>query len=683
MTDRCVTTVYPGGAYCVDCDEQPFIATVPEHIDTIIDRAWDSGANSIASVEAPCYVQWTAPTLTVGEMLGLNPLFPPRVDVTDPTNIAAAFYVYTIGTQMFAQPVAFGSNVGSAHGINSSAVLRIEHIGVTASFKLNGTIIATCPLSDGANRVAIAIYQSGDHVSTPTFAALTTWHVEGTVVMHGRGSLRGSFSANFGTLHGRGRLIGTRVFGGILHGRGRLEGSSFSSYGSIHGHGALRATQGLVDPHPSYGELHGHGRLVGVGTIRDYGDGHLYGRGRLAGSFSANYGSIHGRGRLQGEEDVTPPGAILFLLQSPGIMQMTSGYSKETIGETIAFTDTPTQRLVNQIIESIRLTDTPMSFLSAIEQIVEKLDVVDQIAVIWRMIIAESLALTGVAAPSWIAVERIFETLRLIGGPSTTVHLFSLIVETLGLQDALAVIAREHISESTAFTETVTSHLDANVHLVENMLLTAVPTGFARISAIINETISLADNPAASLHAFEHLLESVDFSVTIHIGDTLYLAWVVNTESRAATTYEQYPFNSFTDEFDKHYYGAAEDGIYELEGSTDDGDAINARVRLGLNDLGTGKEKRIPSLYLGYTATGRLLLKVTITEVDGSRTENWYQLTPRGAGDMREGRIKIGRGLKAVYWDIEIANIDGADFSFSDLKLFPMILDRRIRGQDG
>lgn len=683
MTERCITTTYPTGAYCVDCDEQPFIAAVPAHIDTIIDRAWDAGANSISQKETPCFVQWTVPALTAGEMLGLNPLFPPRLDVTSPTNIAAAFYVYTIGTQMFAQPVSYGTSLGTAQGIVAGTVLRIEHIGTTAHFKIGGTEFATCPLAEGANRVGIAIFQSGDHVSTPTFATMTTWDVSGTGVLQGRGSLRGSFSPNFGVLHGRGRLVGTRIFGGTLHGRGRLAGSSFASYGSIHGHGALRAAQGLTEPHPSYGLIRGSGRLVGEGTIADYGDGSINARGRLQGSFSPNYGSIHGRGRLIAEQNVTPPGAVLLLLESPGVMLMTSGYSKEFVNDTVVFQATMVQQLINQIRETIAVTDTPQSYLQAIEHLSDRLDVIDQIAVIWRMLLAESLALTGAATPTWIAIERVFEVLRLVAGPSTTAELLSLISEALGINDALAVVMREQITESAAFADIVASHLDAAEQLVESILLASVPAGTARLSAIVDESFAIGGDATTSLNAFEHLLETVTFALTVRIGDDLFLAWVVNTETRAATVYENYPFNSFC-EFDENYWlGAAEDGVYELEGDDDAGEDINAHVRLGLSNMGSGREKRFPSLYLGFRASKPVVLKAVTVSLSGERIENWYRITPSSDGEFREGRIQIGRGLKSVYWDWIVANTEGGEIEIGDLKFMPLILDRRIRGRDG
>lgn len=683
MTDRCVTTTYPNGGYCVDCDEQEFIAPVPEHVDTVIDAAWDAGANSVRVVEAPCYVQWSPKPETFGECIGLIPLLPIRSAVGDPTNIPAAFYVFISGITMFAQPKQFGVDIGTPHAITTATVLRIEHVGAAAHFLLGSVQIASCSMPPGANRAAIAMYRSNDALATPTFAALTSFDVGGSGGASLRCVAKGSWTRDHGVVRIRCTAHGGRRDNGHANLRCTAIGHATTTYGGARMTCTARGSRGMVIPVPNVGTAKLTCTARGDGIIVDAGSmsGHL--RCIAKGNWAASHGGARMRCTAKGSE-IGQEAGVLLLLQSPGVMLMTIGYSRETIGDTISLADAATQQLINAILETIAFTAAPSSYLQAIQHLVENIDVIDQIGVLWKLLLAETVNVIETVAPTWIAIERAFEILRLIAGPSSSVQLLNLLIETIGINEALAIVIREQINEAAAFTETVTTRLAAAETVVESVLLDAVPSGSARMAALVEESFAIGANPATSLHAFEQLIESMSLSMTVHIGDDLYLAWVVNTETRGATTYANFPFNSFCDFDDpKQYYGAADDGIYELEGSTDDGDAITASVRKGLDNLGTGKEKRFPSMYLGYRASGPLVLKVTTVETDGSRIENWYRIVPRGDGEIREGRIQIGRGLRSVYWDFEIMNVDGADFDFADLKLFPLILDRRIRGRDG
>ncbi len=48
------------------------------------------------------------------------------------------------------------------------------------------------------------------------------------------------------------------------------------------------------------------------------------------------------------------------------------------------------------------------------------------------------------------------------------------------------------------------------------------------------------------------------------------------------------------------------------------------------------------------------------------------------AEDMQDGRVPMARGVKGTYWQFEITNVDGADFSIDDITLLPTIIKRRV-----
>jgi hypothetical protein len=381
--------------------------------------------------------------------------------------------------------------------------------------------------------------------------------------------------------------------------------------------------------------------------------------------------------------DVPPPAPdVMFLLfEGQGWLTMTVGFQRALLQDTVALTAVPLEQMINTLVERLALSATPLTTLHAVSLLREAVEFVDQLGVIWKLLLQDAVKVGGVPAPSLVAIERVLDSLQLVAGPGSTIEVRNLVAQTLALNDAMAVVAKEQIGDTVAFAEVFTTAMAARSRLLDQILMVAVPSGSARILAVIDETIAIGDTPATTLEALSRLQETVGFNVTLTIGDETYVAWVVNTETRAAWEYANYPFNSFC-EFDGRCYGAAADGIYTLGGETDAGTDIKARFRLGLSTLGIAKEKRIPAIYWGVRTNGDVIIKMIVTDETGEKFEHWYRLTARGAAGTREARTQIGRGLESVYWDMEVENVDGADFEFDNIQMLPMILDRRVRGRD-
>jgi len=177
---------------------------------------------------------------------------------------------------------------------------------------------------------------------------------------------------------------------------------------------------------------------------------------------------------------------------------------------------------------------------------------------------------------------------------------------------------------------------------------------------------------------FQHLIyeaeDSLDFAVVLRMGDEVYAAWVLNPATQGVSRYEDYPFNSMAG-CGGVYYGVADDGVYLLDGDTDDGAAISASLKTGLFRFGRAQAKRMADVFIGVTAAGDMVLKVQSDE-NGVRTERWYEVIDRG--DASNHRVKLGRGAKSPYWGFELVNVNGADFELDNIQLHPMTLTRKV-----
>ena len=188
-----------------------------------------------------------------------------------------------------------------------------------------------------------------------------------------------------------------------------------------------------------------------------------------------------------------------------------------------------------------------------------------------------------------------------------------------------------------------------------------------------NETLSLHDaltvNGILGIVLPESLLLSDQIS-----SNAALLAYVVNANTLALTTYNNYNFNSFA-KLGGKYYGAADDGIYELSGANDNGTQIAASVTLGKQDFNSELLKTMPSVYVGLSATGAMILKV-VTDTGSARL---YKLaTPTNTTALQSGRFKLGRGVTSRYWQFELQNVDGSDFTLDSITLHTVVLSRRI-----
>lgn len=168
----------------------------------------------------------------------------------------------------------------------------------------------------------------------------------------------------------------------------------------------------------------------------------------------------------------------------------------------------------------------------------------------------------------------------------------------------------------------------------------------------------------------EALLQSVMTAraTTPAPGDT---ATVYSLDVGGSTRYTNYAFNSFA-QFDGAHYGAKADGIYLLQGSTDDGDFINASVNLGRPNMGSFNRKGLPYVYVGAASSGVLILKVV---ADGQ--EYFYRASSSGT-DVATHRFTPGLGLRATNYELEIQNESGDAFDLAEIEFVPVQLSRRI-----
>lgn len=158
------------------------------------------------------------------------------------------------------------------------------------------------------------------------------------------------------------------------------------------------------------------------------------------------------------------------------------------------------------------------------------------------------------------------------------------------------------------------------------------------------------------------------------------LALQMNTETNAASVFTQYPYHSLGVS-KKGYIAATNSGIFLLDGETDNGLPIDAFIRSGFFDL-AGMEgiensaiKRCTGVYVGYRANGDMVLTL---KTDGEAHPQRYVLQQHESG-LTEQRVKTGKGVKSRYWQYELKNASGSDFSLDQIEFLFEMLSRKVR----
>lgn len=182
------------------------------------------------------------------------------------------------------------------------------------------------------------------------------------------------------------------------------------------------------------------------------------------------------------------------------------------------------------------------------------------------------------------------------------------------------------------------------------------------------------DTPAIRL-----VLQGITQGTTAQVAASR-VTYVLQTERQALTKYTNFPFNSFA-VFAGRYLGAGPDGIFELTGDTDAGTAIQAVARFGVTDLGSSRVKRVNHVYIGMRAPqGKkaMLLRVLTNETQ----QRDYGVKASISAGLHTTRVDLGQGVESRYWQFELRNRDGVDFSVDTVEVAPTPTRRRMGAKD-
>lgn len=160
-------------------------------------------------------------------------------------------------------------------------------------------------------------------------------------------------------------------------------------------------------------------------------------------------------------------------------------------------------------------------------------------------------------------------------------------------------------------------------------------------------------NGRAGAAAFERLQASGFASVE---DSEVYTAKVMNTRNSAVTEYTGFEFNSFA-RIGRDWYAAGPEGVFRLDGETDDGDAISWAFRTGQLDGGDSGLKRLPEVLA--TLRGNHAVRVRVWKDDNVFFD--YTMPAAKKNTLRQQRVKVGRGMRSRWFMVELSGQNHAE----------------------
>jgi hypothetical protein len=163
---------------------------------------------------------------------------------------------------------------------------------------------------------------------------------------------------------------------------------------------------------------------------------------------------------------------------------------------------------------------------------------------------------------------------------------------------------------------------------------------------------------------------SVVVTSQVESDESTSFAVSVNITNRGVSEYINYQFNSQT-YFNGKYIGANSSGVFDLTGDDDAGTDIAAKIRTGLDDLGSYHLKRAWGLYLSHNGEA-LRIKTASPSDDYDAVGG-----AKNRATVSVQKFKVQRTKRDVYWGVQVENVGGSDFEIGGLEMICELLNRR------
>ena len=263
----------------------------------------------------------------------------------------------------------------------------------------------------------------------------------------------------------------------------------------------------------------------------------------------------------------------------------------------------------------------------------------------------------------------ILQGLGIAPSPLPTLKYTQALVQTIGMNDALSRFLGGSLSDAINQHDDQSVMLRANPTLSDVVNVASLLSNHLIVKVTINDSILVHDDELLKMIFNGEIDDVINIAIGYLSPNGQFSTWAMNTRNASVTEYSNYEFNSFA-QIGNIYYGASPNGLYQLLGDTDDGQAIIADIKSGFAQWAETKETLVRGVYLGVRGGGHFVLKL----ITGDGKTYIYSVNARSEATTK---IKVGKGIRARYIAFELIST-GQDFDLDTVEFVPLISDRRV-----
>ena len=266
----------------------------------------------------------------------------------------------------------------------------------------------------------------------------------------------------------------------------------------------------------------------------------------------------------------------------------------------------------------------------------------------------------------------VMQRMRIKGSPSVTAR-YGLMLQQMMRITALASYGfGGGLAQAMTIHDAFTPQWKFVRALSDGLTIGASMTGYLVFQVTLAEGLEVEDSQLLRAIYTGKLQDGVVITGGLVDPGGGYTAWAINTRTEAVTEYQNFEYNSFA-QLGRRYIGANAQGVWALDGPTDDGVSIQSDVKGGFMQMGGSHFTQFSAIYLGFrtdTNSDNWFLKL---HTPGGLVYT-YNVMPR---DLATTKVNIGKGLRSRYISWELVT-PGPEFDLSSIEFVPIISKRRV-----
>jgi hypothetical protein len=247
------------------------------------------------------------------------------------------------------------------------------------------------------------------------------------------------------------------------------------------------------------------------------------------------------------------------------------------------------------------------------------------------------------------------------------------VMDALKLHDLLLKFLGGSFSDTVILSGSAAPTFAFNRLLGENVALHDALTGSLLWQATYADGLDLDDATLVSM-IFDGQLGDI-FALSAGWLDPSggWTSWAINTRTQNVTEYQGLWSQGFQSiaKLGSQYVAANNQGLWALDGPTDNGANIATSMKSGILDLGDSHFTQLDAIYIGVRTKDNA--KEFLLKLHTRSGIYVYQFRPK---DMASTKINVGKGFRHRYFAWELV-APGPDFDLESIVFLPVISKRR------